>query len=365
MNHDISLLLLFGGRSAEHDVSVASAVAMLQALQGSGINVVPLGISREGKWRLGDRATRMLGEGALFSSNTDVRALVPVQDESPRSVAEALQTVNVVFPLLHGPYGEDGTVQGMLELADVPYVGAGVLGSALSMDKLAMKAAFQAAGLPVAPYVGVLRSRWRQSPEHVEEELDAQFGYPMFVKPANMGSSVGITKVHDRSELRPALELAARYDRRLVVEKGLEARELECGVLGNDEPEASVVGEILPGAEYYDFEAKYVGENSRSVIPAELPGDISVEIRCLAVRAFQAVDAAGMARVDFFLVGEREIYINEINTIPGFTPISQFPMLWKATGLEYPALVRRLAELALNRHADRHEQAHVERQEAR
>lgn len=362
MSQPTRVLLLFGGRSAEHDVSVASAVAMLRALRGSeDIDVVPLGISREGRWRVGGRALRMLGESALFSAGADVRSLAPLGD-SQRSVAEALQAADVVFPLLHGPYGEDGTVQGMLELADVPYVGAGVLGSALSMDKLAMKAAFQAAGLPVAPYVGVQRSRWRRSPSQVEDGLEAHLGYPMFVKPANMGSSVGITKVHDRAGLAPALELASGYDRRLVVEKGLEVRELECGVLGNDEPEASAVGEILPGAEYYDYEAKYVGETSRSVIPADLPEHISQEIRALAVRAFQAVDASGMARVDFFLSGDGDVYLNEINTIPGFTPISQFPMLWRASGLEYPDLVRRLIELALERHADRHgPESHKER----
>jgi D-alanine-D-alanine ligase len=352
----IHLLLLYGGRSAEHDVSVASALAMMRGLRGSQIEVVPLGISREGRWRLGERAAGMLEASALFHPDEETRALVSAA-ESPASVAQALRAVDVVFPLLHGPYGEDGTVQGMLELADAPYVGSGVLGSALSMDKLAAKAAFAAAGIPVAPYAGVLRSRWRAEPEAVEAELEATLGYPMFVKPANLGSSVGISKVHGREELRPALELAAGYDRRLIVERGLEARELECGVLGNDAPEASVVGEILPGAEFYDYAAKYVGETSRSEIPAGLPPDISREIREHAVRAFQAVDAAGMARVDFFLVGDRDVYINEINTIPGFTPISQFPLLWKASGLEYPALVRRLAELALERHAERRGQA--------
>lgn len=360
----IRMLLLFGGRSAEHEVSIASALAMMRALQGSGIEVLPLGIARDGRWRIGEPAARMLGESALFQAGESQkpgeaeerpRALPPVA-EPPRSLGEALKAVDVVFPLLHGPLGEDGTVQGLLELADVPYVGAGVLGSALGMDKLAMKAQFEAAGLPVGPYVGVRRSRWREAPEAVEEELVEALGFPMFVKPANMGSSVGVSKVRTRDELGPALAAAARYDRRLVVERGLEARELEVGVLGNEAPEASVVGEVLPGAEFYSWEAKYVHEGARSEIPARLSPDISRRLRALAVRAFEAVDAAGMARVDFFLVGDSEIVINEINTIPGFTPISQFPLLWSAAGVPYPDLVRRLAELALERHAERSSQ---------
>ncbi|MDP9353262.1 MAG: D-alanine--D-alanine ligase [Chloroflexota bacterium] len=347
------LLLLFGGRSAEHDVSVASAVAMLRALKGSDIEVTPLGISREGRWRIGQRANAMLESTALFAAGGEAVSDLTAISPAVSSVAQALRDVDVVFPLLHGPYGEDGTVQGLLELADVPYVGSGVLGSALSMDKLAMKAAFRSEGLPVAPYEGVTRARWRSEPGQVRAELEGALGYPMFVKPANMGSSVGVSKVHHSEELSPAMEEAARYDRRLIVEQGLDARELECGVLGNDSPEASVVGEILPGAEFYDYEAKYVGEHSATRIPAELPRDISREIRRIAVAAFQAVDAAGMARVDFFLVGTDQIYLNEINTIPGFTPISQFPRLWQASGVEYVELVRRLAQLAIERHAER------------
>ena len=357
------LLLLFGGRSGEHDVSVASALSMLKALAGGGqaescpcFEIVPVGISREGRWRVGQGSLRMLQESVLFSKqDSETLALALPPDEGPRSVAEVLRSVDVVFPLLHGPFGEDGTVQGMLELADVPYVGSGVLGSALGMDKLAMKAAFIAAGLPVAPYVGVLRSRWRRDPEATEAALEEELGYPMFVKPANMGSSVGISKVHDRGELPDALELASRYDRRLIVEKGLQARELECGVLGNDDPQASVVGEIKPGAEFYSYEAKYLADCAESELPARVAPDISREIRRLAVEAFKAVDAAGMARVDFFLVGDSEVYLNEINTIPGFTPISQFPRLWQASGLEYPELVARLVDLALERHRERTE----------
>ncbi len=348
----IRILLLFGGRSAEHDVSVASAIAMMRALEGTGIEVLPVGISRVGQWQLGDSALRMLGDSALFrSSDTDVCSLALVN--GARSFEESLRSADVVFPLLHGPYGEDGTVQGLLELADVPYVGSGVLGSALGMDKIAMKAVFEHAGLPVVPYRALSRSAWRRDPQAVEQWLEDELGYPMFVKPANMGSSVGISKVHGRQELRPALGRASRHDRRLLVERGLEARELECGVLGNDEPSASVVGEIQPGEEYYSYEAKYIHDCAVSVIPADVPHEVSQRVREMAVTAFRAVDAAGMARVDFFLVGGRDIYINEINTIPGFTPISQFPRLWAASGVSYPELVERLAELALERHAQR------------
>jgi len=354
-NQPVRLLLLFGGRSEEHDVSVASAIAMLRALRDTEIEVMPVGISREGRWHLGPGALRMLGQSALFSAGEDIRALA-APETTPRTIVEALGTADVVFPLLHGPFGEDGTVQGMLELADVPYAGAGVLASALSMDKLAMKAAFRAAGLPVAPYAGLLRSQWRQDAEAVLRALEEQLEYPMFVKPANLGSSVGISKARDRRELAAALDLAALYDRRLVIEQGLDARELECGVLGNDEPQASVVGEVLPGAEFYDYEAKYVGETARAQIPADIPPDISQQMRTYAVRAFQEVDGAGMARVDFFLVGS-DIYLNEINTIPGFTPISQFPMLWQASGIDYPELVRTLIALAMERHGERRQSA--------
>lgn len=350
----IRMLLLFGGRSAEHDVSVASALSMMKALEGTDIHILPAGISRSGEWSLGEGSLQMLSDSPLFASTgADVRSLVKVEPRKSADLVESLRVADVVFPLLHGPFGEDGTVQGMLELADVPYIGSGVLGSALSMDKIAMKAAFESANLPNVPYRAVLRSQWRRDPERVESLLSRELDYPMFVKPANMGSSVGIMKARNALELHSALELAAEYDRRLIVEQGLEVRELECGVLGNDEPEASIVGEILPGEEFYSYEAKYVHDTAVSEIPAHIPEHVSNRIRQMAVTAFKAVDAAGMARVDFFLVDNEAIYINEINTIPGFTPISQFPRLWQASGLEYGDLVERLAQLAIERHDER------------
>jgi len=346
------LLLLFGGRSAEHDVSVASAVSMMKALKDSDIDILPCGITREGAWKVGEEAVKMLASSALFAGDSDVRDIVPV-DSQPRSVPEALSAVDVVFPLLHGPYGEDGTVQGFLELVNVPYVGSGVLGSSLSMDKIAMKKMFESEGLPITRYLGILRSDWLSDPEGIISKIESELEYPVFVKPANLGSSIGITKAKDRSSLLHALELASKYDRRLIVEQGVEARELECAVLGNDYPKASVVGEILPGDEFYTFEAKYISESSKTIIPADIPPSVSDEIRDYAVRAFKAVDAAGLARVDFFLTSENKVLVNEINTIPGFTPISMYPKLWEASGLSYPDLVRKLLDLAMERHADK------------
>jgi D-alanine-D-alanine ligase len=259
--------------------------------------------------------------------------------------------VDVVFPVLHGPRGEDGTVQGLLELARVPYVGAGVLGSAVGMDKIMMKGAFQQAGLPVCRWLPVTRQQWRRDPFGVQERVASELDFPCFVKPANLGSSVGISKVHGPEELPLALDLAAGYDRRLIVEQGIDAREVECSVLGNDEPRASVVGEIVPHREFYDYEAKYTDGQSDLIIPADIPPETAEQARAMACRAFLAIDAAGLARVDFFL--ERatgRLLVNEINTIPGFTRWSMYPKLWEASGLAYPALLDELIRLALERH---------------
>jgi D-alanine-D-alanine ligase len=262
--------------------------------------------------------------------------------------------LDVIFPVLHGPMGEDGTIQGFLELTGIPYVGSGVLGSAVSMDKGLMKDVFRARGLPVAPYLLVTRKQWETNPLEVRGEAETLLAYPMFAKPANMGSSVGVSKIHDSSEFAAALDLAARFDRRLLVEQGMDVRECECGVLGNDQPQASVVGEIVPGNEFYDFRAKYVDDNSVAIIPAEIPDSLAQQIRRLAVEAFKAVDAAGMARVDFFMARDLSTaWLNEINTIPGFTRISMYPKLWEASGLSYSALIDRLVELALERHEER------------
>jgi D-alanine-D-alanine ligase len=328
--------------------------------------VVPVGITKRGVWlasgdpmqtlRSGvDAEASLLGSVLTPDPSGDGRAeMVPFSPGSGTLSAEAGKPLDVIFPVLHGPYGEDGTIQGMLELAGIPYVGAGVLGSSVGMDKDAMKRVFISHGLPVVPYVCVLRSNWERDPSRVQREVEAKLQYPMFAKPANMGSSVGISKIHGPEEFAAALGEAARYDRRIIVEKGMDARECECAVLGNDSPEASVVGEVVPGNEFYDYRAKYVDDNSDLIIPADLPPQISEEIRRLSVEAFQAIDGAGMARVDFFVARDlSEVWLNEINTIPGFTRISMYPKLWEATGVPYPQLVDRLIQLAIERQEDR------------
>jgi len=262
--------------------------------------------------------------------------------------------LDVVFPVLHGTFGEDGTIQGLLELVGIPYVGAGVLGSAAAMDKDVMKRLFRDAGLPVVEWLMVLRSEWKQDAARLRKQIEAKLGYPLFVKPANLGSSVGISKVHERAELTAALDLAAAYDRKLIVEKGLDAREIECSVLGNDKPEASVPGEIIPVNEFYDYEAKYVKEGSEIVIPAKLSRAQARRVKDLALRAFRAVDCAGMARVDFLLDRPSgKLFVNEVNTIPGFTPISMYPKMWEASGLPYPELLDRLIQLAFERQQEK------------
>ncbi len=363
----IRVAVIFGGRSAEHEVSLESARNIIAALDEGRYEVLPIGISKEGRWLIGADAMPQLqaaaNSGAMSPAFLDAAqpalALGPSDGHALMQVtpsgAHREQAIDVYFPVLHGPYGEDGTVQGMLELADVPYVGSGVLGSALGMDKGAMKDVFVAKGLPVAPYIVVRRSDWRDDPTFVLEAIAAtDLRYPLFVKPANMGSSVGISKAHEEGELAASIEFAAQYDRRILVEQGVDAREVECAVLGNDEPEASVVGEVVPGNEFYDYNAKYIDDNSQLIIPAPLDEATSERVRDLAVEAFRAIDSAGMARVDFFIErGTGEVYINEINTIPGFTRISMYPKLWEASGLSYRQLVERLIELALERHDDR------------
>ena len=364
----ICVAVIFGGRSAEHEVSLESARNVMAALDPDRYEALPIGISKEGRWLIGSEAMPQLqaaaDDGALSPAFLSAaqpaavlgpsagRALIEI---TPGGTAQPGQQIDVFFPVLHGPYGEDGTVQGMLELADVPYVGAGVLGSALGMDKAAMKDVFTAKGLPILPHIVVRRSDWREDAPAVLEAIDATgLQYPLFVKPANMGSSVGVSKAHEAGELAASIELAAQYDRRIIVEQGVDAREVECAVLGNDEPEASVVGEVVPGNEFYDYNAKYVDDNSDLIIPAHLDDDTTEHVRELAVQAFQAIDGAGMARVDFFVERSTgDVYLNEINTIPGFTRISMYPKLWEASGLSYRELVERLIELAIERHEDR------------
>jgi D-alanine-D-alanine ligase len=362
--------VLFGGQSSEHEVSLASARSVMRAMDPDKYEVVPIGITKEGIWLAsGDplaqlrsgvdaqsmpRLASVLAPDPTGEARAEIVQLTPGTNGTRELSASVAQALDVMFPVLHGPLGEDGTVQGMLELAGIPYVGAGVLGSAVGMDKGMMKDVFRARGLPVAPYVMVTDSRWRRDPAGVQREAEEKLRYPMFAKPANMGSSVGVGKIHGPDEFAAALDEAARFDKRLLIEQGLDARECECAVLGNDYPEASVVGEVVPGNEFYDYRAKYVDDNSDLIIPADLPEHVSREIRRLSVEAFKAVDAAGMARVDFFV--ERDlsrVWLNELNTIPGFTRISMYPKLWEASGLPYPKLIDRLIELALERHEDR------------
>ena len=351
MSEKIRVGVLFGGRSCEHEVSVASAKSVLAAIDRQKYEVAMIGITKEGHWLGAPDASKMLGAGVV-----EGEGLVPVEvDQGGGGVVDAQGKVDVVFPILHGPFGEDGTVQGLLELAGVPYVGAGVLAAAVGMDKQMMKRAFRAEGLPQLEYQVVLRQRWRQQPEMVRQELEAQLAYPVFVKPASLGSSVGVSRAVDGPSFKRAMDEAAAYDRKIIIEaEAADCREVECAVLGNEAPAASVLGEIVPGNEFYDYNAKYIDDNSQLIIPARLDAQTTEKVRQMALQAFGAVDGAGLARVDFF-VGHKDnsIYINEINTLPGFTPISMYPKLWAASGIEYGALIDRLIQLALERHQER------------
>jgi D-alanine-D-alanine ligase len=360
--------VLFGGRSTEHEVSILSAQSIIAAMDPQRFEAVPLYVDKNGRWLVGGSLTRLVSEDAAskyvyLPPDPTHHGLVPAQDghghESPspgsgESLGEGLPPLDAVFPMFHGLNGEDGTIQGVLELANIPYVGAGVLGSALGLDKIYMKRAFAAAGLPIVDYLPITRRQYEQDPNAFVALVEERLGYPCFSKFANSGSSVGTTKAHDRAELIAGLHLAASFDRKLLVERAVDARELEVSVLGNDEPQASVVGEIVPAHEFYDYDAKYLDEGSRLVIPAAIERDVAENVRAMALRAFQAVDAAGMARVDFFM--ERKtgrMLVNELNTIPGFTRISMYPKLWEASGLSYPKLIERLVDLAIERFNDK------------
>ncbi|MBD2594412.1 D-alanine--D-alanine ligase [Nostoc spongiaeforme FACHB-130] len=350
--------LLFGGRSGEHEVSISSARAIAKALNAeqnaNKYEILPFYIQKDGRWLAGDAPQQVLGSGKpLLESENSLNSQTQTLErwQFPSQVAE----VDVWFPILHGPNGEDGTIQGLLTLMQVPFVGSGVLGSALGMDKIAMKMAFEQAGLPQVKYKALTRAQIWSNPcvfPKLCDEIEATLGYPCFVKPANLGSSVGIAKVRSRSELETALDQAASYDRRIIVEAGVVAREVECAVLGNDQPQASVIGEITFDSDFYDYETKYTEGRADLVIPASLPDNISRQIQDMALQAFAAVDAAGLARVDFFYVeATGEILINEINTLPGFTATSMYPQLWSHSGVAFPELVDRLIQLALERHS--------------
>jgi D-alanine-D-alanine ligase len=378
--------ILFGGRSGEHEISLLSAASVLKAINKQKYDVVPIGITKDGRWLTDSHAEQLLagnktsgesgsnlragdpqatpgavvlakGEAVIVPPVPQARGLMPF--ESAASSGQKGIDVDVIFPVLHGTFGEDGTIQGLFELADIPYVGAGVLGSSAGMDKDIMKQLFAGAGLTIVKHVTVLRSQWEKDKKKAIKLVESKLKYPVFVKPANLGSSVGISKAHDRKELGPAIEMAAGYDRKIVIEEGVggkkhKARELEVAILGNDEPKASTVGEIIPAAEFYDYNAKYIDEGSVPVIPAKISKKQLKEVQGMAVRAFQSVDCSGLARVDFLMDPKNgKLYLNEINTMPGFTAISMYPKLWAASGLEYPDLIDRLIQLAMERAAEK------------
>ena len=354
--------LLFGGRSGEHEVSISSARAIANALsadQNTGkYELLPFYIQKDGCWLAGQVPQQVLESGIALLPSQSTPDQNPTSNaqisrwQSPAQVAE----VDVWFPILHGPNGEDGTVQGLLKLMQVPFVGSGVLGSALGMDKIAMKTAFAQAGLPQVKYIALNRSQVWSNPcvfPKLCDQIEADLGYPCFVKPANLGSSVGISKVRSRTQLEAALDNAASYDRRLIVEASVVARELECAVLGNDHPKASVVGELTYQSDFYDYETKYTEGQADILIPASVPDAIASVIQEMALQAFAVVDAAGLARVDFFYVeATGEVLINEINTLPGFTATSMYPQLWAKSGISFPELVEKLIQLALERHGN-------------
>ncbi len=393
--------ILFGGRSGEHEVSLLSAASVLKAIDKSKYEVVSIGITKEGRWLTAEHAERLLKgqsqqqavEGGGYSQSQSISQLragdpdatpgaallatgesvvVPPEparrgsglepfqtDANLRRAADRAINVGVIFPVLHGTFGEDGTIQGLFELADIAYVGAGVLGSSAGMDKDVMKSLFRAAGLPIVKHVTVLRSQFERDPKRVQRLVDSKLKYPVFVKPANLGSSVGISKAHDRKEIGPAIVEAAKFDRKIVIEEGVggkkgKAREIECAVLGNDDPKASIAGEIVPCKEFYDYDAKYLAEGSQLVIPAKLTKAEMKNVQKLAIAAFQAVDCTGLARVDFLMDPKsRKMFVNEINTMPGFTAISMYPKLWEASGVSYPDLIDQLIQLGIARHKDK------------
>jgi D-alanine-D-alanine ligase len=364
----LTVAVLFGGRSGEHEVSLDSAASVLEALDRTKYDILPIGITREGRWiTAGDplaalRSGHVNGEGptAILPADPTAKGLIRLPDPGSAPLAPAAgrgptaERIDVVFPVLHGTYGEDGTVQGLLELAGIPFVGSGVLGSAVGMDKLTMKRLFQHAGLPLVPYLGVRKRDWTVRRREALEQVADLLGFPLFVKPANLGSSVGISKVKRPEDLEPAMALAFEYDRTVLVEVGLEARELECAVLGNDDPDVSVVGEIVPKKEFYDYEAKYTPGLTDVLIPAPIADDLADSVREMGRRAFRVLETAGLARVDFFVEKRSgRLYVNELNTMPGFTRTSMYPKLWAASGVSYPALVDRLIELALERAAEK------------
>jgi D-alanine-D-alanine ligase len=346
--------VLFGGRSGEHEVSLASAASVIRGMDPDKYEAVPIGITKDGHWLIGTGAQKMLpdvlrsGQRVIMMADPTEAALIPMDRGS------GAQRLDVVFPVMHGTFGEDGTIQGMLELAGLPYVGAGVLGSAIAMDKDVAKRLCQAVKIPVVPWITVHRVDWEKRPEEIQKKIEAKFAYPVFVKPATLGSSVGMSKVHSAEELAPALNLAAEFGMKILVERSVTAREIEVSVLGNSDPQASIPGEIVPHREFYDYAAKYLEQGTQLLIPAELRSAQVKKIQTLAIDAFRALELNGMARVDFFLEKKGgRIFLNEVNTIPGFTSISMYPKLWEASGIPFRELIDKLIGLALELHREK------------
>lgn len=354
----MKIVVVYGGKSAEHDISILTAFSIIKEMYFDYYEVQPVYINRKGEWLKGapltspvafSEALRLEAAGtaqfATEEGETSTGILVTPYDLKEENI--------VIFPVLHGPNGEDGTIQGLFEMMDVPYVGCGVLASACGMDKIASKYLFQQAGIPQVPYVPFIKSEWVKNSESIYNQIEGTLIYPVFVKPANMGSSVGISKADNREELTVAIEEALKYDRRIVVEQGIDAREIECAVLGNDDANTSVVGEVVKNVGFYDYNEKYINNTVKLEIPAQISDEVSAKVREYAAKAFRAIDGSGLTRCDFFLTETNEIYINEVNTMPGFTQFSMYPLLWEKTGISYKDLVEELIQLALKRYQEK------------
>lgn len=358
MANKTRVAVVFGGRSGEHEVSIVSAKNIMEAMDREKYDVIPIGITKDGKWLSGENAINAFQTGN-YSGLTEVSL-------NTKSGANELlhlsgntyeiMNVDIFFPALHGPFGEDGTIQGLFEMANVPYTGCGVLASSVGMDKLMTKAVWDQAGLPIIPYVGVNKRAWDMTSEDVIQKIEDELDYPVFVKPANMGSSVGISKAKNREDLRKAMDLACQFDHRILVEKGLDVRELECAVLGNDDPQIASVGEVLVGGEFYDYNDKYIDGKSSTQVPADIPSSLAQEVQEIALRAYKVLDCSGLARVDiFFDKKTKGLHLNEINTLPGFTSISMYPKMWEKSGIPYAKLIDKIIELGFEKHAQKNE----------
>lgn len=362
----IKVGVIFGGRSGEHEVSIVSAQSIIKALDKKKYEVIPIGITKQGKWIAGSKAVEILKQGSkklpfksVLMPDPTEQNITQVQEKglSPAKGQQATRQVDVIFPVVHGTYGEDGSLQGMLELANLPYVGAGVLGSAMAMDKVIQKQMAENFNIPIVKYEWFYGKDWKKNKNAILNKISKNLKYPVFTKPANLGSSVGIGKCHNRQELIKGINVAVKYDNKVIVEQGVNnAHEIEIAVLGNNDPKASVPGEIIPSGEFYDYNAKYVDDQSQVIIPAKLPAKTVKQVQRIAVEIFKVLNLSGMARIDFFVTkGSHKIYLNEVNTIPGFTSISMYPKLWEASGLPYSKLIDKLIDLAIQRHKEKNQ----------